>query len=98
MALGIGLLLWGLGLGSVIGANYQVAAQPGSGTWTATSVPSGMQTASGGLSMWPGSSEDWPWGTIYGAHFLAEAQHAGYQVPADFQALLRCETNSSSGN
>ena len=48
----------------------------------------GMQTASGGLSMWPGPSEDWPWGTIYAAHFLVEAQHAGYQVPADFQARL----------
>lgn len=38
---------WAQGLGSVIGANYQIASQPGTGTWSTSSVPSGMQTASG---------------------------------------------------
>lgn len=40
-----------------------------------------MQVPSGGLSMWPGGTEPWPWGTIYATHFLVEAQKAGYAVP-----------------
>ena len=48
----------------------------------------GMQTAAGGLAMGPGSTQDWAWGSVYAAHFLTEAQHAGYDVPADFAARL----------
>jgi uncharacterized protein YfaS (alpha-2-macroglobulin family) len=44
----------------------------------------GMQTSDGGLAMWPGGTEDWPWGSIYAAHFLVEAKRAGYKVPAEF--------------
>ncbi len=42
-----------------------------------------MQTASGGLSYWPGGT--WPvaWGTAYGTHLLLDAQQAGYDVPED---------------
>jgi alpha-2-macroglobulin len=43
-----------------------------------------MQTADGGLAMWPGGREAWPWGTVYAAHFLAEAQIAGYEIPDEF--------------
>jgi hypothetical protein len=39
-----------------------------------------MQTASGGISMWPGEREPWPWGSVYAAHFLVEARKAGYVV------------------
>ncbi|HVT82260.1 MAG TPA: alpha-2-macroglobulin family protein, partial [Phycisphaerae bacterium] len=48
----------------------------------------GMQTASGGLAMWPGSTDDWMWGSVYAAHFLTEAQQAGYPGPADFKTRL----------
>jgi uncharacterized protein YfaS (alpha-2-macroglobulin family) len=48
----------------------------------------GMQTASGGLAMWPGGSTDWSWGSVYAAHFLAEAKAAGYDVPADLEVRL----------
>jgi uncharacterized protein YfaS (alpha-2-macroglobulin family) len=48
----------------------------------------GMQTASGGLSMWPGSTEVWPWGSVYAAHFLMEAEKAGQKVPEDFKVRL----------
>jgi uncharacterized protein YfaS (alpha-2-macroglobulin family) len=44
-----------------------------------------MQTPSGGLSMWPGGDETYPWGTVYASHFLVEAKKAGYEVS---QALL----------
>lgn len=44
-----------------------------------------LQTADGGIGMWPGASESWPWGTVYAAHFLIEAEHAGHVVPADFR-------------
>ncbi len=40
-----------------------------------------MQTSDGGLAMWPGERQDWPWGSLYAAHFLVEAQAAGYDVP-----------------
>ncbi|HTW95858.1 MAG TPA: MG2 domain-containing protein [Tepidisphaeraceae bacterium] len=44
----------------------------------------GMQTADGGLAMWPGDRADWDWGSIYAAHFLVEARAAGFDVPDDF--------------
>ena len=40
-----------------------------------------MQTASGGLAMWPGGSSEWPWGSVYGLYFFVEARAAGYPVP-----------------
>ncbi|HEX4797289.1 MAG TPA: MG2 domain-containing protein [Humisphaera sp.] len=43
-----------------------------------------MQTADGGLAMWPGGSQSWPWGSIYAAHFLLEAKAAGFEVPEEF--------------
>jgi uncharacterized protein YfaS (alpha-2-macroglobulin family) len=48
----------------------------------------GMQTADGGLAMWPGSRESWPWASIYAAHFLVEARAAGHAVPEDFHKRL----------
>lgn len=48
----------------------------------------GMQTADGGLSMWPGNRESWPWASVYAAHFLSEARAAGHAVPQDFQKRL----------
>lgn len=42
----------------------------------------GMLTSSGGVSMWPGySQEAWPWASVYALHFCAEARHAGHDVP-----------------
>ncbi|HEX8915823.1 MAG TPA: alpha-2-macroglobulin family protein, partial [Humisphaera sp.] len=48
----------------------------------------GMQTADGGLGMWPGARESWPWASVYAAHFLVEAQAAGHAVPDDFRDRL----------
>ena len=48
----------------------------------------GMQTADGGIAMWPGTSESWPWASVYAAHLLVESQRAGYEVPADFRDHL----------
>lgn len=45
----------------------------------------GMQTVNGGLAMWPGYREPWPWGTVYAAHFLIEAQKAGHAVPEELR-------------
>lgn len=42
-----------------------------------------MQTASGGLSYWPGGSYPVAWGTAYGTHLLMDAREAGYDVPED---------------
>ena len=48
----------------------------------------GMQTADGGLAMWSGGSEDWPWASVYAAHFLTVARAAGHAVPDDFYGRL----------
>jgi len=48
----------------------------------------GMQHADGGIGMWSGSGLAWPWASVYGAHFLVEAQAAGHAVPEDFRASL----------
>ena len=48
----------------------------------------GMQTETGGLAMWPGGDEPWPWGSIYAAHFLVEARAAGFDVPEDLYKPL----------
>lgn len=47
-----------------------------------------MQNAKGGLGMWPSSKDPWPWGSVYAAHFLVEAQAAGHPVPEDFRHSL----------
>ncbi|HET6248719.1 MAG TPA: MG2 domain-containing protein [Tepidisphaeraceae bacterium] len=47
-----------------------------------------MQTADGGLAMWPGERQDWEWGSVYAAHFLVEAQAAGYEVPEELRDPL----------
>lgn len=42
-----------------------------------------MQLPNGALSYWPGGyTESW-WGSIYAAHFLTEAQRAGFEVNAN---------------
>ncbi len=48
----------------------------------------GMQTADGGLAMWAGETDDWPWASVYAAHFLTVARSAGYAVPDDFHDRL----------
>ncbi|AXA37515.1 hypothetical protein BRCON_2773 [Candidatus Sumerlaea chitinivorans] len=48
-----------------------------------------MQTPAGGLAMWPGGRKPWTWGSIYAAHFLVEAQRAGFDVwPEQLELLL----------
>ncbi len=39
-----------------------------------------MQLYNGALSYWPGESEECWWGSVYAAHFLYEAKHAGFEV------------------
>ncbi len=41
----------------------------------------GFQTPDGGLSYWPGEGKSDDWGSSYAAHFLVEAQNAGYSLP-----------------
>ncbi len=40
-----------------------------------------MQTASGGFSYWPGSTNPVSWGTANATHLLIDAQKLGYAVP-----------------
>ena len=49
----------------------------------------GMRTADGGIAMWPGARQSWPWASVYAAHFAVEARGAGHDVPDDlYDGLL----------
>ena len=55
----------------------------------------GMQTADGGIAMWPGANQpSWPWASVYAAHFLVEARTAGHQIPEDFHDHLMAYVRS----
>ncbi|MFO7973291.1 MAG: MG2 domain-containing protein, partial [Candidatus Hydrogenedentota bacterium] len=42
-----------------------------------------MQTASGGLGYWPGSSDPYPYGSVYGLHFLTLVKNGReFDIPA----------------
>ena len=48
-----------------------------------------MRTPDGGVAMWSGSRETWPWASVYAAHFAVEARQAGHDVPDDlYDGLL----------
>ncbi len=47
-----------------------------------------MQTAEGGLAMWPGYTESWSWASVYATHFITEAENAGFSIPTDFRDRL----------
>lgn len=40
-----------------------------------------FQTPSGGLSLWPGEGEPYPWGTVWAARGMLAAREAGFDVP-----------------
>ncbi len=42
-----------------------------------------MQLMGGGFAAWPAGRDLYEWGSIYAAHFLVEADRAGYDVPRD---------------
>jgi uncharacterized protein YfaS (alpha-2-macroglobulin family) len=48
----------------------------------------GMQRSDGGVGMWPGAHESWPWASVYALHFITEAEAAGHAVPDDFRQNL----------
>ncbi|RZK79022.1 MAG: hypothetical protein EOO92_10085, partial [Pedobacter sp.] len=58
----------------------------------------GFQNTEGGLSYWPGQNTSDEWGTNYAAHFLIEAQSAGYTLPVGmFDQLMRYLKTTASG-
>jgi uncharacterized protein YfaS (alpha-2-macroglobulin family) len=59
-----------------------------------------MQTYGGGLTYWPGGDEEsvsW-WGSAYAAHFLIEAEKAGYAVNKGTLAKLLNYLQQQAGN
>lgn len=42
-----------------------------------------MQLYNGGFTYWPGEGRESYWGSVYAAHFLVEAQRAGYNVDSE---------------
>lgn len=51
----------------------------------------------GGLSMWPGGSWVYPWGSVYAAHFLAEAKKKGYRVNEESFSRLMAFLEEDAG-
>ena len=47
-----------------------------------------MQLYNGGLTYWPGGGYESWWGSVYAAHFLYEAQRAGFEVDKSFYDKL----------
>ncbi|TFH39648.1 MAG: hypothetical protein E4G95_00520 [Bacteroidia bacterium] len=47
-----------------------------------------FQMPDGGMSFWPGGNYGSDWGTIYAAHFLLQAEKAGYGIPAAMKSKL----------
>lgn len=47
-----------------------------------------MQLYNGGLTYWPGGGYESWWGSVYAAHFLYEAQKAGFEVDQGFYDRL----------
>lgn len=47
-----------------------------------------MTTRDGGLAMWPGGREAWPWASVYALHLLHEAAAAGFAVPTPLRDNL----------
>jgi uncharacterized protein YfaS (alpha-2-macroglobulin family) len=43
------------------------------------------QMVSGGIALWPSSTEPDNWVTSYAGHFMLEAERAGYNVPSGFK-------------
>ncbi|MCQ2350484.1 MAG: MG2 domain-containing protein [Paludibacteraceae bacterium] len=59
---------------------------------------SSYQVFDGSLAYWQGSSHTSIWGTIYAAHFIVEAENAGYNIPYSMkQNLMKYLRNSASG-
>lgn len=44
-----------------------------------------LTTRDGGLAMWPGGREAWPWASVFALHLLHEASAAGFAVPAQLR-------------
>lgn len=42
-----------------------------------------MQLYDGSFAMWPGTSQPYNWGSVYAAHFLLNAKHAGVKFPEE---------------
>ncbi len=47
-----------------------------------------FQLGNGAMAFWPGSNYESAWGSIYAAHFLVEAEKAGYGVPGSVKSRL----------
>ena len=45
----------------------------------------GRQMSSGGIALWPGSSDPDNWVTSYAGHFILEAERQGYAIPSGFK-------------
>lgn len=59
---------------------------------------SSYQVFDGSLAYWPGSTYTNVWGTIYAAHFIAEAEKAGYNIPHSLkQNIFKYLKNSAKG-
>ncbi|TAF33777.1 MAG: alpha-2-macroglobulin family protein [Cytophagales bacterium] len=57
-----------------------------------------MQSSSGGLVYWQGGSDENPWATVYGTHFLIEARKLGFEVNERFYRALLENISSNVKN
>jgi uncharacterized protein YfaS (alpha-2-macroglobulin family) len=55
-----------------------------------------FQLGSGAMAFWPGGSYESTWGSIYAAHFIVEAEKAGFGIPGSVKSRLIDWLKSSS--
>lgn len=66
-----------------IGAGDNTGDNPNYNVQQAILKLQAMQLPNGSLSYWPGGNYESWWGSVYAAHFLLEAQRAGFEVNAN---------------
>jgi uncharacterized protein YfaS (alpha-2-macroglobulin family) len=72
-----------------LGSNSSTGENPNYNVQQAILKLQSMQLPNGALSYWPGGDYESWWGSVYAAHFLLEAQRAGFEVnPNTLSRLL----------
>ena len=66
------------------GTNPDAARKVSVNITEAVNLMMSRQMASGGIALWPGSSQPDNWVTSYAGHFMIEAERKGYNIPAVF--------------
>jgi hypothetical protein len=72
-------------LNDLTGNDASVAQSVSANIVKAINMLVSRQMVSGGIALWPGSSQPDNWVTSYAGHFITEAERMGYSIPSGFK-------------